>query len=488
MDAAKTLIRTAVRSFYSNPKQILIIDALLIHSVLHAEDLNILLATQTKEIRKLVAQLKGAQLLDTHSKVEAKLGQSRGTSRDYYYIPFHAAVDAIKYRITKLTDKVKEKYQPESARKDWRCPRCKSEYDTFQVLPYATDDGFACEKCGTMLEETPQAKDAAGMVGHEKHSLLMDQLAKILGLMQQVDRLQVPENDFETAWERRKEVPRGHGQHARKEYVPVPGGIRVAKAGRTGPEQVKAEALGVLLTSGEEHDKADAERREAKKAELARQNMLPIWHTSSAVAGAASNSGQGDVKAEDGLVKGEGVLKKEEEDDITEKKPIIDNDDEEQDELAVYRAEMAREREEEARRAAMEDLESEDEEDDDGFEDVISTGVGTPQNGIGTPSGSQQHHLQQIPRSNGVKREFDSESGPSSDANTPAAVVTPSASVSESVSAAVSVNDGSEREAKRVKFGDDADSGAGVNRGSGATAAVKKGESEDDEEDFEDAM
>jgi transcription initiation factor TFIIE subunit alpha len=462
MDAAKTLIRTVVRSFYSNPKQILIIDALLIHSVLHADDLNILLSTQQKEIRKLVAPLKKAQLLDSHSKVEAKVGQSRGASRDYYYIPFHPAIDAIKYRITKLTDKVKDLYKPETERKEWRCPRCKSEYDTFQVLTYDNDEGFSCEKCGATLEETPQAKDAAGMIGHEKHSRLMDQLGKILSLMQQVDRLQIPENDFDTAWEKKKEVPRERGQHARREYVSVPGTIKVAKAGRTGPEQINAETLDINLTSGENHDAADEARREAKKAELAKQNMLPVWHTQSTVSAVSA----GGVKAEDALVNG-AVLKKEE--DIDEKKPIID----EQDDLAAYRAEMQREKEEAERRAAEEDLES-DEGDEDPFEDVISTGVGTPLPGTATPASSSQQQLQPPPTSNGVKREYDYESGPSSDANTPAAG-TPSA------------NDGNEREIKRVKFENGADVGRDDNKIS--SISMKKEEvSDDDEEDFEDAM
>jgi transcription initiation factor TFIIE subunit alpha len=461
MDAAKTLIRTVVRSFYSEPKQILIIDALLIHSVLHADDLSILLSAQQKDIRKLVVPLKKAQILDSHSKVEARVGQLRGAPRDYYYIPFHPAIDAIKFRITKLTDKVKELYKPQSERKEYRCPRCKSEYDTFQVLNYHNDEGFSCEKCGTTLEETPQA---AGIIGHEKHSLLMDQLSKILSLMQQVDRLKIPENDFETAWENKKEVPRARGQHARREFVPVPGAIKVAKAGRTGPEKIKAEALGISLTTEEDHDAAEAARREAKKAALAKQNMLPSWHTESTVASIAP----GAVPAEDQLANGN-VTKKEEEAD--EQKPIVD----EEDDLAAYRAEMQREKEEAERRAAEEDLDSDDE-DEDSFEDVMSTGVGTPLAGITTPASSfqQQLQLQLHPTANGVKREFDSDSGPSSDANTPAAG-TPSA------------NDGSEREMKRVKF----ENGISVGKDgiqTGAATVKKQEESDDEDEDFEDAM
>jgi transcription initiation factor TFIIE subunit alpha len=460
MDAAKTLIRTVVRSFYSEPKQILIIDALLIHSVLHADDLSILLSAQQKDIRKLVVPLKKAQLLDSHSKVEAKIGQTRGAPRDYYYIPFHPAIDAIKFRITKLTDKVKELYKPQTERKEYRCPRCKSEYDTFQVLNYHNDEGFSCEKCGTTLEETPQV---AGIIGHEKHSLLMDQLGKILSLMQQVDRLQIPENDFDTAWENKKEVPRARGQHARREYVTVPGSIKVAKAGRTGPEKIKAETLGISLTSEEDHDAAEEARRQAKKAELAKQNMLPVWHTQSTVSSIAA----GAVPAED-LVANGNVPKKEE--DVDDQKPVVD----EEDDLANYRREMQREKEEAERRAAEEDLDSDDG-DEDSFEDVISTGVGTPLPGITTPAPSFQQQQQLHPTANGVKREFDSDSGPSSDANTPAAG-TPSA------------NDGSDREMKRVKFENGVHVGKNGKETGGVAVVKKQEESDDEEEDFEDAM
>ena len=297
------------------------------------------------------------------------------------------------------------------------------------------------------------------MIGHEKHSKLMDQLSKILALMQQVDHLHVPENDFDTAWEKKKEVPRERGQHARREYVTLPGTIKVAKAGRTGPEQVKAEALGVNLTTGEEHDAADEARRAAKKAELAKQNMLPVWHTQSTV----STIGAGTVKAED--AQGNGHLFKKEE-SIDEKKPVVD----EQDDLAAYLAEMKREREEAERKAAEEDLES-DEGDEDDFEDVISTGVGTPLPGIATPASSSQQQQSRI--TNGVKREFDSDSGPSSDANTPAAAGTPS------------TNGDSDREAKRVKFEGKGNSRVGETSGS---IAIKREVESEDDEDFEDAL
>jgi transcription initiation factor TFIIE subunit alpha len=62
MDLANTLIRTVARAFYET-RHILVIDALFIHSVLHAEDLAFLLGMQQKDLRKLCAKLREDRLI-----------------------------------------------------------------------------------------------------------------------------------------------------------------------------------------------------------------------------------------------------------------------------------------------------------------------------------------------------------------------------------------------------------------------------------------
>lgn len=446
MDGVKTLVRTVARSFFSNPKQILIIDALLIHSVLNVEDIASLLTSQQKEIRKLLAPLRQAQLIHSQTKSEIKLGQNRPSNRDYYYINFRHAVDAINYRITALMDKVQDLYKRKENRKEWRCPRCKSEYEAMDVLRYQSATGFSCEKCGYELEQTPQAKSAANMIGHEKHSALMDQLSAINSLLQQVSRQPVPQNEFDTAWAKKKDVPKKDGQNTRAEYIPA-ANIKTAKSGHTGPETIKAESLGIVLTTGAEHSAEDQRQREKRKAELALQNQLPVWHTSSTV-----DEVKKGTKAEPG-----DSLKAEDED---EKKPIANEDGEDgvdDDEMAEYVREMQRERAEAARKAAEEDLSSED---DDESVGVPSTIASTPRHTGSTPASLSQPP-NSLPRTNGLKRQYDFDSPASSDANTPAAA-TPSA-------------DGSDREAKRVK------------RTPPKSALAVKAE-EDDEDDFEDAM
>src|SRR3978361_1886122 len=151
MEAARELLRTAVRTFFTHPKQILIIDAILLHSVLQMDDLNILLQSQPKDIRALLHPLKTARLISTSTKVEQKVTGAKPSAREYYYCPFHPAIDAIKYKIARLRKKVEALYQQDenTKRKDWRCPRCKAEYEELDILDKVNEDGFYCDRCGT---------------------------------------------------------------------------------------------------------------------------------------------------------------------------------------------------------------------------------------------------------------------------------------------------------------------------------------------------
>lgn len=221
-------------------------------------------------------------------------------------------------------------------------------------------------------------------------------------------------------------------------------------------EQVKVENLQVNLTSGAEHDREEMERAEERKRELVKQNMLPVWHTQSAVgmkdAANAANTikperAANGVKAEDddarGLDAGAGGLKKEEDEDT---KPdvvaagAVTGKPEMEDELDRYLAEMAQEaREAEQRKREEEAAEEEEDEDDEGdsdeadFEDVVP-GNGTPAKNEGAKPDGTVADVKPTPapaklktasmgassKANGVgvKRDFDQDDE-SSEANTP---------------------------------------------------------------------
>ncbi|KIX05772.1 uncharacterized protein Z518_03744 [Rhinocladiella mackenziei CBS 650.93] len=465
MEEAKTLIRTAVRTFFTHPKQILIIDAIMLHSVLQMDDLSVLISAQPKDIRSLMNPLRAARLIQNHSRMEVRVGSQRGSPREYYYCPFHPAIDAIKYRIAKLRKKVEALYQQdETRRKDWRCPRCKAEYEELDILDKIGDEGFYCDRCGATLVQNEHAAQDRG--NHEKIRRLNDQLKKFDDMILKIDRKDIPENDFASAWERKKEVPRERGGRTENKYVELK---RDNKNQKRGPEMVKVENLAINLTSGAEQDREEAERKEERKKLLAKQNQLPVWHTSSAI-GAVNNA----IGVKTETAESNGLISNKEE-DVEEKKPNLGGSlgattNTLQDEVAAYMAEMEREREEAEKRAKEE--EAEDEEDDDlEFEDVDVVGTSN----VGTPASTSQTHHPDVKPVNGVKREreFDDES---SDANTPMSLV----------------GGDKDRDNKRVKFengtsGPNADADVKLEPGSGPALKAEDADSDEDE-DFEDAM
>ena len=415
MDTASTLLRTLVRTLYPHtPRNILIIDALLLHRVLHLEDFNILLGAQSKEIRSFLSPLKHQRLIHTHARREVRVTNTansthpatdRAVSREYYFINIKEAVDAAKYRVVKLRKRIEEAYKgDETRKKDWHCPRCKSEYDTMEVQVFHVgDEGFECEKCGfTLVQDEEKIRNQGS---GKKIVKLNEQLTRLEELLAEFYKAvedgklrinEVTEADgrldggFEQAWNERLVVERaeGMGKTASERYVEV--GTKREK----GPEQVKAENTEVIIKT--EAGRTEEERRaeEEKREKIRKQNMLPAWHSGSAI-GAGSGNG---VKSEDIAIKPE---------DTTSGEPLTDAPVDSDAQMEQYMAAM---REEAERAAAAEpqkdpDASSEGEyESDDEFEDVSA---------MGTPMSTQD-----LPKPiNGVKREFEEDS---SEAATPA--------------------------------------------------------------------
>ncbi|KAJ9299654.1 hypothetical protein DTO271G3_2538 [Paecilomyces variotii] len=439
MDLANTLIRSVVRAFYET-RHILVVDALFIHSVLHAEDLAYLLGMQQKDLRKLCGRLREDRLIAVHTRTELRDGSTRPVNREYYYIPLHPVIDAIKYRVSKLTSTIKAQYTPSQERKEYICLRCKAEWTELDVLSLVGEEGFECQNCGAILERTEDVKGAEGIdrTGHEKNSKLMAQLDKMLKLLKQIDSVEVPPNDFETAWDHKIDVVRNQQINPTRQAVAVP-----SKQQQTvrGIARTDATALEVSLTSSAEKSAAEQAEEAARKAALEKQNALPVWHTHSTVSTSAGNLTQ--IKTEtDGVVKSE--IKEE------EQKPDIDALD---DKVAAYYAEMARENELQAQRDVSSAEDSDEEEDE--FEDV---GLSTSDSA--TPAVAAATSVPAAPSPTaGVKRELDSESSSSAPQT---AVATPSTPADEGPVA------------KKVKVEPD------------APTVKREEESDEDDEEFED--
>ncbi|KAI9884708.1 MAG: hypothetical protein M1823_003489 [Watsoniomyces obsoletus] len=368
MDLAKSLIRSAARAFYET-KHILAVDALIIHSALRDDDMAHLLGLQTKELRKLCAKLEEHRLLAVHNRPEIREGMQRPISRTYYYIDFRQTIDAIKYRIYRVTKEVESMIRPTDERKDYFCQRCKSRWTQMEVLDNAGVDGFYCHKCGALLDRDDDTVADRG--GHEMQSKLMKQLEPLLVLLPRIDEAVIPDNTFEMAFNSALPVLRNQLINPLAPTAPI--GPSPA-ASTTVKGMSVTQRIEVDLTSNEEKTAAQQVAEAERKARLAEQNALPVWHTNSTVSGEVTALGSREEAARRERDQLLAVQAEEEE----EKK--ANEAAEMTDEVAQYYAQLARDQQKAQQEAAESDEEDEDDDDDDEegvFEDVTAPDEGT---------------------------------------------------------------------------------------------------------------
>ena len=348
-------------------------------------------------------------------------------------------------------------YKPSEEKKDYNCPTCKAQWTQLEVLDKVGPMGFECHRCGGLLERE-EAKDGAS-TGHEKQSKLMSQLDGLLKMLQQIDAEDIPNNDFDTAFALAVPIPRDETVNPSQHFRPL-ATVGGPPAAVKGDVQLVAAQLDVSVTTNSERTAAEKAADAQRKADIAAQNVLPVWHTNSTVTGERMVA---DRKDSEQSVNGSSLLKEEEED----KKDSngLNN------ELATYYAQLAKEKEQEAREDLEADESSSDDDDDDegDFEDV---GIGG--SGLGTPSSSMSADInasQTRPLNGNVYRKA-SESG--SSAPTHASTPTDTGAVGEDDEAPI---------AKKVKFESQVN---GIKPS--AEAEVDKDSDEDEEAEFEDAL
>lgn len=351
-------------------------------------------------------------------------------------------------------------FKPSEEKKDYRCPRCKAQWTQLEVLDSIGPTGFLCHRCGEPLErEEPTAGDTSGS---EKQVKLAAQLERVLNLLQDVDNATIPKNDFETALSLQIPVQRNKDVNPVRSTVPL-------EIGRGPPAAVKGvnkpivQDLTVDLTSSAEKTAAEKATEESRKASIAAQNVLPVWHTASTVTGGSSTvakphpSIKHDPALEVGGLSTDPKLGEPSEDEKTSIATVAD----ESDELAAYYARMAQEKEKEERED-REAEESDDDEDEGGFEDVsIDPTPGCSQtNSKGEEGASLRPQPSELTLGNDLVSDSGS-SAPGSVASTPGRVL-----------------DNSGPALKRVKVEE-------VNGDAVGSQAVSD---EDDEAEFEDAL
>ena len=320
---------------------------------------------------------------------------------------------------------------------------------------------FLCHRCNGVLERDDVS--AANTAGHERQSKLHAQLDQLLQLMPQIDAQNIPKNDFETAYAHAVPIIRDEAINPIRKFEPVTtNGIPIAVKG------INQAAAPIEVSLTNSAAQLAAERAEAeRKATMAAQNALPVWHTASTVTGEATALGN---RERERLATGTGSAS------------LIKGEDEEKnagvvlhDELAAYYAQMAEERAKEA----QEDRDSSGEEDDeDEFEDVGIVGVGS---GVATPSSSMSGAING-PKLNGVgihvKAESESgSSAPGTNFSTPVASETVREEEEERVGSP----------AKRIKLDNSAENWDVKKPLLESTADMGK-DSDEDEAEFEDAL
>ncbi|KFG83375.1 transcription factor spTFIIE alpha subunit [Metarhizium anisopliae] len=371
MDLAVTLIKSVLRAFYPT-RDILVMDALILHEALRDDDLAYLMAINTKDLHKICGKLREDRFLTVHTRSELRDGNPRPSNRTWYYINYRHTIDAIKWRVYTIDKEVQGAPVPANEKKEYFCSFCKAEWTAMEVLDSVGPNGFLCHRCHHTL--TFEADRTS--TGHEQSTRLNDQFKFISEILPKIDAVHIPECDFDRALAKARPVVRD-ATHQRAAAIAVESGpnrpMAVKGLTNTGPQSI---AVNISTSDGPSAVEKEAEK--ARKEKIAQQNALPSWMSNSTVTG-ESFSGT----LSDGLIS----LKQDDENNTASKGKKVDaNTSAKIDDIfEKLKAEQAAEMAKGVIPGGNdEDFDSEEEDgDEDEFEDVPATGNTSS---LGTPS------------------------------------------------------------------------------------------------------
>lgn len=276
---AQTLIRKVARAFY-NTSEILVVDALITHSALRDDDLAYLMKMNLKDLHRLCAGLRDARLLVVFTRPEMQEGKTRPINRTYYFIDYRQSIDAIKWRIYKIDKDMQGSAQPQDESKEYFCPKCKAQWTQLEVLDSVSALGFTCQRCSNVLERSKEEQAP----GHQQLSRMNNQFKFMTDLLQQIDRAQVPECNFDKAIAVARPIVR-EATHEALASIPVDTTLNKPSAvkglANTGPKTMQ-----VFISDG--NDEAEHIENRKRKERMALQNALPSWITNSSVEASAA--------------------------------------------------------------------------------------------------------------------------------------------------------------------------------------------------------
>ena len=358
LELGKVFVKTVVRMFYET-EHIVVIDALVYHGALHMQDLVVVLdmGKSTKQVGKYVGKLKEAGLISIAQRQETREGALKAVTREYYYIDYRRAIDAVKYKIHKVDSRIKKDAKPTTEKMEFKCKRCQSEFTQIDVLDYidplGRDSGFSCKRCSHPLTFLGDA-EGPEPENDDTPAKFNKQFKPILDLMQQIDTVTIPHIEGKDAIEGAVEVPRDKDVNpgAKHEIVQE---ITVRPTAVKGTN-VAVEKIEVQIASTSEYNEAARNAAKARQEKAAAQNQLPSWHVKSTVdknqIGGSATPSTTTNGTDSPAVKAETVEVKPD--------PAGNLDD-------VF-AQLAAER---AKQDAEEDEEEDEDEDEDEFEDAM---------------------------------------------------------------------------------------------------------------------
>ncbi|KAK4043488.1 hypothetical protein C8A01DRAFT_32417 [Parachaetomium inaequale] len=274
MEVAQTLVRAVMRAFYTT-QEILVIEALVTHSVLRDDELAYLMKMNLKDMHRLCAALRDARFLVVHTRPEMQEGKTRPSIRTYYYIDYRQTIDAIKWRVYKSDKDMQGSVQPADESKEYSCPRCRAQWTQLEVLDSVVSAaGFTCQRCGTVLELSKE-KEAPG---HQQLSRMNNQFKFMTDMLQEVDRVVVPECSFDKAMVTHRPIVRA-ATHEVLASIPVDTGLNKPSAVK-GLANVGPKTMHVTISDDNEQERLEERKR---KERLLKENALPAWITESSV-------------------------------------------------------------------------------------------------------------------------------------------------------------------------------------------------------------
>jgi transcription initiation factor TFIIE subunit alpha len=294
-------------------------------------------------------------------------GANKASSREFFYIDYRRALDAVKYKIYKIDEGIKKDAKPSTEKPEFKCLRCKSTYTTMQALdhpdmnPGPDDSGFVCARCGFRLDEIDPDTQADDI--DDTPAKFNKLFGPLITKMQEIEDIgTLPLLEPVDVIKERIELPRDKQADpgTQFEVIETVGRPTAVKGIDTGPEKITVQ-IGSKAEETAKQQAADKERLD----KISQQNQLPTWHTQSTVIkDAAGNTAN--VKQEsnaDNTPK----IKTETSDTLSGSKTTVDAI------FAMIEAERRKKEQEE------EEEEEEEDDDEDEFEDVeISTSSALP--------------------------------------------------------------------------------------------------------------